>query len=616
MRPIKRRSFLSVISQAIAGTALLPLRAPNEQIAWAQNDNGSANASCWLDVCAPLIIQDAAAGIDSEIVLTADNFIGARGYADGADATEYQIYLYDAEGRPIGEDGVARRLIAQAMQTTVIPVRELVGPNTSFWGGMRIRLRPRTRTPTHASDLFSSAFVRWTSRDSFANVHANPDPLQWQRPDSFFYSMPFPPLAVYDCVYSIFNPYDEPSTGALIFYDQLGSRLKELPYSLEPHSSRLIDLRKGDYTTDLKMFTGGNHSRAQDQTMRGGAGGGTIAVTNRQGSVKNFGYLLIKQASGPRFSVEHPIHQPPYNPAPARSPFDSQGRFKAQNILYTPLLFRSKRIGGVTLETRFHLSSGAPMEEILWLSPFITDSNGKVAWQTGDGSKLPNSISAKQIDRSAIKLAGKQSCVFDCSQIDLPKGFSGGLSLAITPQSNHTLMKVEVTAVEWDATTFTHFRPGLAAARAYQKPQPRAGLGTDYIVAGASLASKAGTMMRDEIVAVINIDDRNIAGNPTLEIFSSRGLVARVPLGEVPGFSCRHYLLSELVSGKIASHELSLRLVDEQATLLMSVVHLDYVRRDIAADHGSDRFSTFSEFTCDTTNSKTSQLHNKVKEPK
>ena len=74
-----------------------------------------------------------------------------------------------------------------------------------------------------------------------------------------------------------------------------------------------------------------------------------------------------------------------------------------------------------------------------------------------------------------------------------------------------------------------------------------------------------------------------------------------VPLGKVPAFSCRHYLLSNLLSGKITTNDLSLRLVDEQATLLMSVIHLDYERRDIAADHGSDRFSTFSEFTCEST---------------
>src|SRR5215211_5714142 len=93
----------------------------------------------------------------------------------------------------------------------------------------------------------------------------------------------------------------------------------------------------------------------------------------------------MKQTGSPKFSIEHPIHQPPYKPSAARRPFDAQNRFKAQNILYTPLVFRSKKIGGLTLESRFHLSSGAPVEEILWLNPFITDGNGSVAWQTGNG---------------------------------------------------------------------------------------------------------------------------------------------------------------------------------------------------------------------------------------
>ena len=160
-------------------------------------------------------------------------------------------------------------------------------------------------------------------------------------------------------------------------------------------------------------------------------------------------------------------------------------------------------------------------------------------------------------------------------------------------------MKVELRAVEWDATTFTHFRPGLASARAYQRPKHREGLATDYIGSAANFESKAGKIVRDEILGVINIDDKNIAGNPTLEIFAPGGLVTRVPLGTIPAFSCRHYLLSDLLSGKITPNDLSLRLVDEQATLLMSVIHLDYERRAIAADHGSDRFSTFTEFSCD-----------------
>ena len=594
MKTLERRSFLSLISNAAVGSALYPALTLGKQNT--QSVKPISNGTCWLDVCAPFIIQDAALGIDSEIVLTADNFIGAAGYADGADATEYQVYLYDFEGHPLGENGVARSLTAAAMRTTVIPVGELVGPRKGFWGGMKIRLRPKTRTPTHASDLFSSAFVRWKSRDSFTNVHANPDPLQWQRADSFFYSMPFPPLDDYECVYSLFNPYSERSTGALTLYDQFGATLKQLPYDLSPHSSVLVDLRRGEYARSLDETFNGKRSA---HAGRAGTRGGTIAITNRQGSVKNFGYMLIRHAGTPRFSIEHPIHQQPYNPAAARVPFDSSGRFKAQNILYTPLVFRSKKIGGVTLESRFHLSSGAPVEEVLWLNPFITDASGKVVWQTGGGSKLPGSIPERQIERGAIKLGGQQSCVFDCSRTDLPKDFSGGLSLAITPVSNHTLMKVEVSVPEWNARAFTHFRPGLAAARSYQKPVSRSGLGTDYIVAGACLAADENKLIRDEIIAVINIDDKSIAGNPTLEVFSAAGLAARVRLGEVPAYSCRHYLLSSLLSGKIGANDLSLRLVDDQATLLMSVLHLDYQRRDIAADHGSDRFSTFGEFTCD-----------------
>ncbi|HEX3186015.1 MAG TPA: hypothetical protein VHQ94_14545 [Pyrinomonadaceae bacterium] len=590
MKTLERRSFLSLISNAALGSALYPA------LRFANQNTQTSSGTCWLDVCAPFIIQDSALGIESEIVLTADNFLGPTGYADGADATEYQVFLYDFEGHPLGESGVARRLTAEAMRTTVIPVSELVGPRKSFWGGMKVRLRPKTRTPSHASDLFSSAFVRWKSRDSFTNVHANPDPLQWQRADSFFYSMPFPPLDDYDCVYSLFNPYSERSAGALTLYDQFGATLKQLPYDLNPHSSVLVDLRKGEYTRSFdETFNGKRSAHAN----RAGTRGGTIAVTNRQGSVKNFGYLLIRHAGTPRFSIEHPIHQPPYNPAAARVPFDSAGRFKAQNILYTPLVFRAKKIGGITLDSRFHLSSGAPVEEALWLNPFITDGNGKVVWQTADGSKLPASIPEQQVERGAIKLRGQQSCIFDCSRTDLPKGFSGGLSLAITPLSNHTLMKVEVAVSEWNARAFTHFRPGLASARAYQKNASRAGLGTDYIVAGACLSAHDNKMIRDEIIAVINIDDKSIAGNPTLEIFTSAGLATRVRLGEVPAFSCRHYLLSTLLSGKIGANDLSLRLVDDQATLLMSVLHIDYQRRDIAADHGSDRFSTFSEFTCD-----------------
>ena len=110
------------------------------------------------------------AGNTFEIVLTSDTCVGTRGYEHGADSTEYEIYLYDAAGTPVGPDNVAKRLVVPAMQTTVIKTADLVGPGKAFWGGLKVRLRPHGREPMHASDLFSSAFVRWLTANSFDNV--------------------------------------------------------------------------------------------------------------------------------------------------------------------------------------------------------------------------------------------------------------------------------------------------------------------------------------------------------------------------------------------------------------------------------------------------------------
>jgi hypothetical protein len=593
---VNRRSFLrSTAAALIVPRLLIPHDRSSSLIACQIKD---INSNCWLDVAAPFIVQDVEIGLHSEIVLTSDTFMGAKGYADGSDATEYEIYLYDADGKAVGADGVAKRVLVPAMQITVLSLREILGDDRKFWGGMRIRLRPKGRQPMHASDLFSSAFVRWKTAASFDNVHANPDPLEWQRPDRFFYSMPFPPLAEYESIFSLFNPYAEQSVGAITLYDQLGSKLSEMPYELKPHSSLLFDLRQGSFVNDPRraFVSHGKQNHAEAKLLT--PDGGTIAITNQQGSVKGFGYLLLKRSGAARFSVEHPIHQAPFKPLPAPEPFDSAGRFKARNILYTPLLFRSKRIGGVTLESRFHFSSGAPVEEFLRINPFITDAEGKVVWQVTAETKLPETISARQIDRGIIKLGGMQSCMLDCAQLPLPKTFSGGLSLAVTPTTNHTLMKVELSVKEWGAHAFTHFRPGLQSARGYQASPPRGGLVTDYIASGARLERSGNRNLRDEIIGVMNIDDKGLSGRPTLEIFSSAGLLTRIDLGEVAPFACRHYLLSELSSGKIGPHDLSLRLVDERATLLMSVVHLDYARRDLALDHGSDRFSTFNDYSC------------------
>jgi hypothetical protein len=544
-------------------------------------------------------MEDEQVGIQSEIVLTSDTFVGPKGFEDGVDATEYELYLYDAMGRRVGTDVQANCLSVPAMKTTVIKVSELIGTRKSFWGGLTIRLRPRCRQRMHASDLFSSAFVRWKTNASFTNVHANPDPLQWQVARSFFYSLPFPPLRQYACFLSLFNPNSTTSRGTVALHDPLGTKLREIPYELLAYSSLILDLSTTEYLKDIKTVLRrmDNDSRAVKSELIKSEGG-TVVVCNDENSVKSFGYLFMVQTNRGLFSVEHPIHQTPFSPLPATSAFDVSGRFAAKNILYTPLVFRSKRIAGVTLESRFHLSSGAPLEEHLWLKPFIVNAQGEVAWQVVESASLEATIPRKQIEHEAIKLGARQSCIFDCGKINLPKDFSGGLGLAITPNSNHTLMKVEITVREWGASAFTHFRPGLRSARSYQLPEHRGGIATDYVASGARLESKANKILRDEIIGIINIDDKMTTGNPSLEIFDSSGFVGRVKLGQVPAFSCRHYVLSELLSGKTPATDLTLRLVDETAILLMSIVHLDYGRRDIAADHGSDRFSTFGEYNC------------------
>jgi len=599
MGTVKRREFLAQFSFSV-GAGLLPFPSIRSAIAAGFGAPDSAKQGvCWLDVSAPFIVEDPGLGIHSEIILTSDTFSGASGHEDGADATEYEIYLYDAAGKAVGTDGMAKRLVAPAMHTTVLPVGEIIGEGKSFIGGSRIRLRPRARTPMHASDLFSSAFVRWTTENSFDNVHANPDPLQWQRPESFFYSMPFPPLRDYECVYSLFNPNPERSFGEVTIHDPLGRTLKTVRYDLKGRSSIFVDLRSGKLVNNVAAMFGIKDAGARNDVKPLTSDGGTIAVTNAAGSVKNFGYLLVRQPGGTRFSIDHPIHQSPYQLVTGKTPFDDEERFRAKNILYTPLVFNARKIGGITLDSRFHFSSGAPIEEFLWLSPFITDKDGNITWQRTAESKLPQSISPKQSENGVIRLAARQSCTIDCSEIPLPKNFSGGMFLAIKPLSNHTLMKIEVRVKEWGAHALTHFRPGLASARAYQKPAQRGRLATDYITSGARLEKRNGKLVRDEIICVINIDDKRISGRPVLEVFSPKGLVTKVPLGEVPAFACRQYLLSDLLTASIEAADLSLRLVDEQCTILMSIVHVDHVRRDIALDHGSDRFSTFTEFTCD-----------------
>ena len=608
-----RRTFLSLLSGSFLAQAAAPLLVAARQgspIKTQDYTNSPNTAGCWLDLCAPFIVEDAAAGIHSEIVLTSDTFAGVRGYAGGTDQTEYEIYLYDATGRTVGPQPITRRLTVPAMQSTVITGRSLISNDQHFWGGMRIRLRPKGREPMHASDLFSSAFVRWSTPDSFDNVHANPDPLQWQNTEGFYYSMPFPPLAEYDCAFSLFNPYDTRSAGNIVLNDCRGQKLINLPYDLKPHASLLLALNTGNLLSEATQVFGVPGATTSKTSFKSElnhslppltTNGGMLAVTNMPGTQKSFGYLLIRKAGRPRFSVEHPIHQGVFTPRPAAKPFDAAGKFVAKNVLYSPLLFRAKRVGDITLESLFHFTTGLPLEASLWLNLFATDNKGEVAWLSATDRNLSSMIGATNIQQGAVCLNAGQSCVLDFSRLNLQPGFGGGLALAVAPDTTHTLMKVEVRVPEWGAHAFTHFRPGLRSARSYQKPKQRGGFATDYITSGARLEKRNGRKVFDELIGIMNIDDQGIEGRPVLELFDSHGLITRIQLGSVPAFATRHFLVSELIDGLPKADALTLRLIDERATLLMSALHLDYLRRDIALDHGSDRFSTFLDYGCNTT---------------
>jgi hypothetical protein len=628
MKVFDRRQFLSRTLATVAAVPLAPLlqkptlaqqpTSPASATTQPEYSRSDANGACWLDVCAPFVVEDAARGIRSEIVLTSDTFSGTRGFADAAAATDYEIYLYDSGGKPVGAEGVARRLTVPAMQTTVIPARDLLGERSAapFWGGMKIRLRPRGQAKLqHVSDLFSSAFVRWTTDASFDNVHANPDPLQWQNTEQFYYTMPFPALSDYDCTYSLFNPYDAPCAGELALHDWQGRTLRKLRYELKPHASLLVCLNSGDYATDACAPFGVEAQAASPGAKRMShaaaesvanitEGGGTLSVTNDEHTRKTFGYLLIRRRGARRFSVEHPIHQGAYKPKMAAvEAFDTAGQFKAKNMLYSPLVFRAKRIGGLTIDSRFHLGTGfLNAEESQWLYPFVTDAAGEIGWASTRDEKLTRAFAdASQVERGVIRLAPHQACLLDPSKLAFPDNFSGGLSLAVTPDTTHTLMKVELHVAEWGAHAFTHFRPGLRAARAYRQSRGPDGFTTDYITTGARLNRRAGEITFDELVAVFNVGDDNVEASPVLELFNARGLVTRVALGKVAPLACRHFLLSDLVPPSTTEAHaglMTLRLTDERATLLMSVAHLDYVRRDVALDHGSDRFSTFTDYGC------------------
>jgi hypothetical protein len=154
---------------------------------------------------------------------------------------------------------------------------------------------------------------------------------------------------------------------------------------------------------------------------------------------------------------------------------------------------------------------------------------------------------------------------------------------------------------DWNRSAFTHFRPGGATAHAYRSVEGRDGLATDYVVTDCQLVGRPGARKRDSILAVMNIEfQEEHTGTPKLQLFGPNGLIAEKSIGEFKPLACRHLLLSEVFPGiqTELGHPTTVRMTDSTAMMVVSAVHLDYDRKDLALEHGSDRHSTFNDFHC------------------
>src|SRR5205085_11284519 len=183
------------------------------------------------------------------------------------------------------------------------------------------------------------------------------------------------------------------SAGEITLFDRGANKLLTKSYELRPYSSLLLSLNEREFLSDIgDAFL--RSTTARDAKINES---GLLAVRNDSQTVKSFGYLLIKQPTKARFSIDHPIHQ---NVAPRvaeTAPFDAGGKFKAKNMLYSPLLFRRKRFGSLTLESRCFFGTGMCAEPAMWLAPFATGADGDVQWNAMTDPKLTAHLPAGQI---------------------------------------------------------------------------------------------------------------------------------------------------------------------------------------------------------------------------
>ncbi|HET9530239.1 MAG TPA: hypothetical protein VFQ92_07805, partial [Blastocatellia bacterium] len=427
MKQISRREFFSTLSSSIAMTAI-PFAPRPAKGHLARESNG-----CWLSACAPLVIEDPAISLHTEIILTSASFDGIEGHGDPSHSTDYEITLYDSKGKPAGKEGGKKplRINVPAMRTTVIKCSELVGAGRQFWGGLRVRMWARGKRPAFVSDLFSAVYVRWNYGGSFDMLHAHPDPLQLQQAETFYSSMPFPSLEEFSCTLSIFNPYEAVSEGRITVYSPDGASRIEQPYRLAPFETSLLSLNLEAKPTAPASIS--NHIDCSRADIKRG---GSITIENTARSVKNFAYLMIKGRTGNIFSAEHTIHQGSYSSRRAASPFGPGGAFKAGGWVYTSFIFNRAEMAGLNLSSRIYLSAGRPIEDELWMLGYVTDAMGQIAWSTKLDEELQSKLPKGLLDQGSVRLLPFQSCELDFERMSLDTGFAGGLGIATSSRTS------------------------------------------------------------------------------------------------------------------------------------------------------------------------------------
>ncbi len=548
-------------------------------------------APCWLDIAAPLIVKDPTQRLNTSLLFTATCFQEADGFRKPGFATDYQILLYDNKGKEIVLDGNGKIEIS-AMRPTLLDMGQMSGRD-SFFGGAKVRVAPSPGQMPRAGDLFSAGFVRWDLPSNFDNIHAHPAAPQ-QVMGHFNYSMPFPALSEYHAAFSLFNPADEPAYGNVRVVDRMGRTVGQRDWQLHPHQTLLYtmaDLRPAETPAEAFAITPLATPALRD--------GGTLVIRNESPSVP-FAYTFMKGRTGNSFTAEHPLHfqaDVPVKPARA-TPYGPNRSFPAQAMVYTPMLFKGLRVGELQLESRMYLSASRWSEEALWMLPFATTGEGNIAWVSNRDEKLTERIapSGLAID-GAVRLSEFQSCRIDAAALPLPDGFAGGFGAAAIPKTSHSLNKIEVRAVNWGRVAFTHFRPGGAVAKSYRQVESRGGLASDYIVSGAHMIPGK----RDCLLAIMNIEfEDDNTGTPVIQLFGPDGLAGERRLDDFPPLACRHLLLSQLFPGAHSepTRPFTVRMMVANAITIVSALHIDYERRDIALEHGSDRHSTFQDFKC------------------